>query len=109
MLAGGGGYIMRQMSLTALLILVVSIPFSTATHAEEPVAITRLVMRDRVVAMSSGKGGLQYSVIMKDGTVLDANLNEAQLAEKHPVVYEQVRPAIANREATPGVIQWAGM
>jgi hypothetical protein len=66
-------------------------------------------MRDRVVAITSGSDELQYSVIMKDGTVLDANLSEAQLAEKHPVVYEQVRPAIASSEATPDVIQWAGM
>lgn len=105
----GGGYIMRQMSVAALLILVGSMLFSTATRASEPLAITRLVMRDRVVAITSGPDGLQYSVTMKDGTVLDANLSEAQLAQKHPVVYEQVRPAVASREATPGVIQWAGM
>ncbi len=49
---------MRQKPVAALLILVVSIFFSTATRAEEPVAITRLVMRDRVVAITSGSNGL---------------------------------------------------
>lgn len=105
----GKKYIMRQMSVAALLILVGTMLFSTATSASELLAITRLVMRDRVVAITSGQNGLQYSVTMKDGTVLDANLSEAQLKEKHPVVYEQVRPAVASGEATPGVIQWAGM
>lgn len=99
---------MRQMPVAALLILVVNILFSTATRAEEPVAITRLVMRDRVVAITSGSDGLQYSVLTQDGTVLAANLSEAQLAQKHPDVYEQVRPAIAGQATSGGTI-WAGM
>lgn len=100
---------MRQMPVVALLILVGNILFSTAIHAEEPAIITRLVMRDRVVAITSGSDGLKYSVITKDGTVLSANLSEAQLAQKYPDVYEQVRPAVASPEATKGVIPWAGM
>lgn len=100
---------MRHMSVATLLILAVSVLFSTASHAEEPLAITCLVMRDHVVAITSGSEGLLYSLSMNDGTVLDANLREVQLAEKHPEVYEQVRPAIASPEATPGDIVWAGM
>ena len=100
---------MHQKSVAALLILVVSIFFSTTTRAQEPAAITRLVMRDRVVTITSGSDGLQYSVMMEDGTVLDANLSEAQLAQKHPEVYEQVRPAIASPETNTSVIPWAGM
>lgn len=99
---------MRQNSVVALLILVVSsIIFSTVARAEEPVVITRLTMRDRVISITSGLEGLQYSVLMKDGTVLAANLSEAQLAQKHPDVYEQVRPAIAG--AATLVPIWAGM
>ena len=99
---------MRQMSVAALFILVISILFSSSTRAEEPVAITRLVMRDRVVAITSSSDGLQYSGLTKSGTVLVANLSEAQLAQKHPEVYEQVRPAIASF-VTPDVTIWAGM
>ena len=99
---------MRQKSAAALLILVVSLFFSTATRAEERVAITRLVMRDRVVAITSGSNGIYYSVFAQDGTVLAANLSKDQLAQKHPDVYEQVHPAIAG-VATLGVNIWAGM
>jgi hypothetical protein len=104
----GEGYIMRQIPVAALLILVVSVIFTTPADAESPVAITRLVMRERVVAITSGQNGLHYSVFAKDGAVLAAALSEAQLAQQHPDVYEQVRPAVA-LEATPGVTIWAGM
>ena len=99
---------MRQKSVVALLSLVVGVFFSNTTHAEEPVAITRLVMRDQVVAITSGSDGLQYSVFTQDGSVLAANISEDQFAQKHPDLYEQVRPAIAGL-ATPGVNIWAGM
>ena len=65
-------------------------------------------MRDRIVVITSNPDGLKYSILNKDGSVLDAKLSEDQLAQKHPDVYERVRPAIAN-EATPDVIPWAGM
>lgn len=99
---------MRQLPVAALLILVVSVLFAPPAHAEPPVAITHLVMRERVVAITSGQNGLHYSVFAKDGAVLAAALSEAQLAQQHPDVYEQVRPAVA-LEATPGVTIWAGM
>lgn len=105
----GRKHIMRQMSAATLLSLIASITFSTATRAEEPLTITRLEMRDRVVLSASGTNGSQYSVITKNGIVLDAKLSEEQLAAKHPDVYEQVRPAFAGREANFDIIQWAGM
>jgi len=49
-------------------------------------------MRERVVTITSGQNGLRYSVFAKSGAVLAAALDEAQLAEQHPDVYEQVRP-----------------
>lgn len=104
----GKGYMMRQMSVAALLIILVSLFFSNATRAGEPVAITRLVMRDRIVIITSSSAGLQYSLLTQDGTVIAANLSEDQLAQKHPDVYEQFRPAIAD-PASPGVTIWAGM
>lgn len=99
---------MRQTSIAALFILVASLFFSDTTRAGEPVAISRLVMRDRVVIITSGSDGLQYTLLTQDGTVLAANLSEDQLAQKHPDVYEQFRPAIA-LPASPGVTIWAGM
>lgn len=99
---------MRQMPVVALLIILGNILFSTAINAEEPDTITRLVMRDRIVVITNGKDGLKYSVKMKDGTVLSANLSENELAQKHPDVYEQVRPAYANDKNTPSLLMWVG-
>jgi hypothetical protein len=102
------GLIMRQIPVAALLILVFNVIFTTPVRTEEPVTITRLVMRERVVTITSGQNGPRYSVFAKDGAVLAAALNEAQLAEQHPDVYEQVRPSVAG-EATPSAAIWAGM
>lgn len=99
---------MRQMPVVALLIILGNILFLTAINAEEPDTITRLVMRDRIVVITNGKDGLKYSVKMKDGTVLSANLSENELAQKHPDVYEQVRPAYANDKNTPSLLMWVG-
>lgn len=96
-----------RLSVTALLILAVNLIFSTATRAEEP-TITRLEMRDRVVLITSDSEQLKYSILSPDGTILDAELSEAQLADKHPELYDRVRPAIAD-EANPNIIPWAGM
>jgi hypothetical protein len=82
--------------------------FSTAISAEEPATITSLVMRDRIVTIANGKDGLKYSVKSKDGTVLSANISENELAQKHPDVYEQVRPAYANDKKIPGLLMWVG-
>lgn len=99
---------MRRMSVATLLALAFSIFFATAIRAEEDVTITRLVLRDRVIVITSAPQGLLYSVSTPDGAVLDANLSEAQLAAKYPDVYESVRPAVASDEAPENGI-WAGM
>lgn len=95
-----------RLSIAAFLILAVNI-IPIATRAAEP-TITRLEMRDRVVLIASNLEGLKYSILAQDGTVLDAKLSAAQLADKHPELYDRVRPAIAD-EANPSVIPWAGM
>lgn len=98
---------MRQMPVVALIILVGNILVSTAISAEEPATITRLVMRDHVIVITNDDG-LEYSVETKNGTVLSANLSENELAQKYPDVYEQVRPAYAEGENTPGLLMWVG-
>ena len=109
---------MRPRSVATLLILALSLFFPNATRADEPVTLARLVMRDRTIIMASDANGLVYSVSTQDGTVLDANLSEAELVAKYPDVYETIRPAIAqyslpkavtDGEATETVIPWAGM
>ncbi len=102
---------MRQISAATLLVLAFSLFFPTATYSndDERLAITHLVMRDRVITINSTSNGLLYSVSTKDGAVLDANLSESQLQAKYPDVYDNVRPAIASEEATENVIPWAGM
>jgi hypothetical protein len=99
---------MRQISVFALLMLVGNILFSNAIAAEEPVTITSLVMRDRIVVIANSKDGLKYSVKMKDGTVLSANLSEDELAQQHPDIHDQVHPAYANNKNTPGLLMWVG-
>ncbi|BAZ70475.1 MAG: hypothetical protein KME28_12745 [Pelatocladus maniniholoensis HA4357-MV3] len=99
---------MRQIPVFAFLILLGNILFSTAISAEEPATITSLVMRDRIVVITNGKDGLNYSVKSKDGTVLSANISENELAQKHPDVYEQVRPAYAGEKNSPILLMWGG-
>ncbi len=99
---------MAQVSVRTLLLLGFSL-FATATRAQEHPTITRLVMRDRTITVTSDSNGLLYSVSTKDGTVLNANLREEQLQAKYPDVYENVRPAIASDKVTDSVIPWAGM
>lgn len=96
---------MRRKSI-ALLILASSMISSSAVKADE-IPLTRLVMRDSVVEITSNSDGIKYSVTTKDGKVLSENLDEAQLAQKHPDVYDQVRPAIAN-PGSKGFSPWAG-
>jgi exo-beta-1,3-glucanase (GH17 family) len=107
---------MRQTSVATFLMLGLTLVFSTIMSASEtrsnkssePVAITSLVMRDRVITISSLPTGLKYTVSTKDGTVIDAALSEAQLVAKYPEIYDHLRPAIANPNATEKIIPWAG-
>lgn len=102
---------MRKTSLATLLILGFAIASATATNASdalktsvsEPVTISRLVMRDRIITISSDPTGVVYSVSSKDGTVIDASLSEEQLIAKYPEVYDHLRPAIANPNASKDV------
>jgi hypothetical protein len=95
---------MRQVSLLTLFLLI-SVLSATA-RAENRPTITRLELRDRIVKITSTSQGLNYSILSQAGTVLDANLSEDRLAEKHPELYERVRPAVA--KDTGEQILWMG-
>ncbi|KAM3110586.1 hypothetical protein ACKFKH_05280 [Phormidesmis sp. 146-20] len=68
---------------------------ATALRSEPSPTISRLVLRDRIVVITSVQKGLLYSVKTDRGEVLDANLSEAQLEAKHPELYQKLRPAVA--------------
>ncbi|NEQ27801.1 MAG: hypothetical protein F6K28_54155 [Microcoleus sp. SIO2G3] len=99
---------MRSMSVATLLILGLSVVFSTATRASEHQPLTTLVMRDRVITINNSPKGLSYTVKTQDGTVLDAQLSDAQLQAKYPEVYDNLRPAMAGSEKTGGTMIWGG-
>ncbi|PSM49691.1 hypothetical protein C7Y66_07910 [Chroococcidiopsis sp. CCALA 051] len=98
---------MRPVSFITLALLIISV-LSTTAQAENRRIITQLELRDRIVKITSGSQGLIYSVISPDGTVLDANLNETQLAQKHPELYEKVRPAVAKDANISEAMLWMG-
>jgi exo-beta-1,3-glucanase (GH17 family) len=99
---------MRRISVATLVVLALSVLFSTATRASEHQPLTTLVLRDRVITINNGPKGLSYTVKTQDGTVLDAQLSDAQLQAKYPEVYDNVRPAMAGSEKTGGTMIWGG-
>ncbi|MGL4622054.1 hypothetical protein [Chroococcidiopsis sp.] len=98
---------MRPVSFITLALLIISV-LSTTARAENRQIITQLELRDRTVKIISGSQGLNYSVFSQDGTVLDANLNETQLAEKHPELHERIRPAVAKEASSAEAMLWMG-
>lgn len=94
---------MHRLTLAAFAILITStlIPAASIRAEENNLTITRLVMRDCIVVISQGEDEVKYSVKTKDGNVIHANLNETELAAKHPEIYEQVRPAYATDDKKP--------
>ncbi|NJK52813.1 MAG: hypothetical protein HC936_08205 [Leptolyngbyaceae cyanobacterium SU_3_3] len=58
-----------------------------------------LLLRDRVITITSAQNKLRYSVETRDGQVLADDLTEAQLEARHPELYQQIRPAIAQPQA----------
>jgi exo-beta-1,3-glucanase (GH17 family) len=109
---------MRRISVATLVVLALSVVFSNATRASEQQPLTTLVVRDcakgsaacsdRVITINNSPKGLSYTVKTQDGTVLDAQLSDAQLQAKYPEVYDNVRPAMAGSEKTGGTMIWGG-
>ncbi|NJP10844.1 MAG: hypothetical protein HC866_16345 [Leptolyngbyaceae cyanobacterium RU_5_1] len=92
---------MRQTVIAGFAALAVSTLSATTACAEERFTVIRLELRDRVVTITSISTELRYSVLAKNGTVIDADLNETQLQAKHPEVYSEIRPAVASPKAAP--------
>jgi hypothetical protein len=102
---------MRKIPVAALLLVVFSTLFASATRADDKneAVVTKLQTRDKVILIKNQASGLTYSVKSEDGTVLSANLTEAELASKHPDLYEKVRPAVAFPNGSKFDGPWAGM
>lgn len=100
---------MRKIPVIMILLVAFSLLVTTSTRANEPTStlVTRLQMRNKTILIKNNGDGLKYSVKAEDGTVLNANLTEAELASKYPDLYETVRPSIAFPDSSPGI--WAGM
>jgi hypothetical protein len=82
-------------SVAVFLALTVVLSSATGIGAGQPSTITRLLLRDRVITITSAQSELRYSVETSDGQVLAHDLTEAQLEARHPDLYQQIRPAIA--------------
>jgi hypothetical protein len=64
--------------------------------AEYPV-IVRLVGRHFTVTASSGPAGVVYSANDNDGAVIVANASLDELRRRHPEVYQQIIPGVAEK------------
>ncbi len=62
------------LSILSLLAVPLSLSVNRPIQAEEPVTLTRLVMRDRIVTIAAASSGLIYSISTETGTVLEQNL-----------------------------------
>ncbi|NJR15501.1 MAG: hypothetical protein HC785_07200 [Calothrix sp. CSU_2_0] len=78
-------------------------------QVNEPIGITRLQMRDKVVLIKNESDGIKYSIKSQDGEVLSGNINEAELASKYPDLYQTIRPALASPNGAADMGIWAGM
>ncbi len=103
---------MRKFSVILFLVVVISTLLSNLTRANElnePTAITRLQMRDKVVLIENESEGIKYSIQNQDGEVLSANISETELASKYPDLYQTIRPALASPNGSSDMGIWAGM
>jgi hypothetical protein len=103
---------MRKFSVILFLVVVISTLFNNLTRANqvnEPIAITRLQMRDKVVLIKNESDGIKYSIKSQDGEVLSANISETELASKYPDLYQTIRPALASPNSAADMGIWAGM
>jgi hypothetical protein len=65
--------------------------------AEEYPLIVRLVGRHYEVSVSSSPTGVVYSAAGTDGRLVVANATLEELRERHPHVYQQIIPGIAEK------------
>jgi hypothetical protein len=58
----------------------------------------QLAFRDYNVVVDVSGASPLYSVMSKDGALLDANLDEQQLFDRYPSLYDQVKAASADAQ-----------
>jgi hypothetical protein len=68
-----------------------------AAAAEQHPLIVRLVGRHYEVSASSGPTGVVYSATNNDGRLVVANATLDELRQRHPDVYQQIIPGIAEK------------
>ncbi|MEL6555095.1 MAG: hypothetical protein AAFQ63_16765 [Cyanobacteria bacterium J06621_11] len=105
---------MRFMSLwilapvSALLLAATPTPLP-AGDVSAP-TITRLMLRDYEIVISSGvDGATRYDVYSQMGESLGSDLTEMQLQAAYPTIYNQLQPAVAGEATGPTMMmRWNG-
>ena len=94
---------MRYLGLATAIAVATILGLSGLGVANEPAAtpvssavITQLVLRDRTVTLPAAPAGYLYTIADNAGTVLSADLTEAQFAEQYPELLAMLQPAIAD-------------
>lgn len=102
---------MRKLAVAIVLFVTFSTLFASVTRADDKneAVVTKLQMRDKIVLIKNHASGIKYSVKSEEGTVLSANLTEAELASKYPDLYEKVRPSVAFPDGSSFDGAWAGL
>ncbi|MEM6596695.1 MAG: hypothetical protein AAF810_16865 [Cyanobacteria bacterium P01_D01_bin.36] len=91
--------------LSSLLLLIAVGSVSTAapeaaSPEEQGTNITRLVLRDYAIAISSGPNNIiRYDIYSQTGEILDAQLTSAQLQASYPAIYDSLQPAVAGADS----------
>ena len=92
-------------------LLLVAVPAPEATSSSSA-PITRLILRDYEVVISSGANGLtQYDVYSASGEAMNVGLTSAQLQAAYPAVYDSLRPAVAAGDSGlgPMMLLWPAL
>ena len=94
---------MRYLGLATAIAVTTLLGLAGLGVANEPEAtpvasavITQLVLRDHTVTLTSAPAGYLYTITDSAGTVLNADLTEAQFAEQYPELLAMLQPAIAD-------------
>lgn len=90
---------MRQILLAMLLVPILGWGVTIPSPAQEKSVLSRLEMRDYNVIIEASADEILYTISTKDGKILDAQLNQAELQAKHPQIYENIQPAIASPDS----------
>ena len=87
---------MHRIAAITFVVSALMFGLSSAGMADENL---HLSISDYDVAVELSETGPLYTVTAKCGTELDANLDDEQLHEKYPSLYDQVKTATAEAQA----------